>query len=91
VATWFRPIIISKPLLEILRLYQQRYPNPTTEIQEKAEAIDLELLIEGLPNLLFSIPCYLGADRIRQIVLSLRIFSRLDEAEMKLVEIHEGL
>ena len=44
-------------LLQILRLYQQRYPNPTTEIQEKAEAIDLEFLIEGLPNLLFSIPC----------------------------------
>ena len=32
-----------------------------------------------------------GADRIRQIVLSLRNFSRLDEAQMKPVDIHEGI
>ena len=33
----------------------------------------------------------MGAERIRKIVLSLRNFSRLDEAEMKEVNIHEGL
>ncbi|MBD2541573.1 hypothetical protein [Coleofasciculus sp. FACHB-SPT36] len=43
-----------RDLLEILRLYQQHYANPTTETQEKAEAIDLEFLIEGLLNLLNS-------------------------------------
>ena len=32
-----------------------------------------------------------GAERIRQIVLSLRNFSRLDEAEQKAVDIHEGI
>lgn len=32
-----------------------------------------------------------GADRIREIVQSLRNFSRLDEAEMKQVDIHEGI
>jgi signal transduction histidine kinase len=32
-----------------------------------------------------------GAERIRDIVASLRMFSRLDEAKMKQVNIHEGL
>ena len=73
-------------LLEILRLYQQRYSNPTT-VQETSEAIALEFLIEDLPNLLNSM--HLGADIIWQIVLGLRNFSQLDEAEMKLVDIHE--
>jgi len=33
----------------------------------------------------------MGAERIRDIVLSLRTFSRLDEAEMKAVDIHQGI
>lgn len=32
-----------------------------------------------------------GANRIRQIVLSLRNFSRLDESEIKSVDIHSGI
>jgi signal transduction histidine kinase len=32
-----------------------------------------------------------GSERIREIVKSLRNFSRLDEAEVKLVNIHEGI
>lgn len=54
-----------------------------------AEAIDLPFLLHDFPPLLTSMQ--IGADRIRQIVLSLRNFSRLDEAEMKQVNIHEGL
>jgi signal transduction histidine kinase len=33
----------------------------------------------------------IGAERIREIVLTLRNFSRLDEADMKAVNIHEGI
>ncbi|MCL1467346.1 GAF domain-containing protein [Argonema galeatum] len=76
-------------LLELLRLYQQHYPNPAAEIHHKTEAIDLEFLKDDLPKLLTSMQ--VGTERIRQIVLSLRNFSRLDEAEMKLVNIHEGI
>jgi signal transduction histidine kinase len=44
---------------------------------------------EDLPKMLSSMK--MGTDRIRQIVLSLRNFSRLDEAAMKSVDIHEGI
>ncbi len=76
-------------LIELVQLYQQVYPNPPEVIQEQAETIDLEFLTEDLPKLLSSMR--VGADRIRQIVLSLRNFSRIDEAEMKPVNLHDGL
>jgi signal transduction histidine kinase len=76
-------------LLNLLKLYAKHYPQPVAEIQEELEAIDLEFLIEDLPKILSSIK--VGADRIRVFVHSLRNFSRSDEAEMKLVDIHQGI
>ncbi|MEH2317022.1 GAF domain-containing protein [Nostoc sp.] len=76
-------------LLELLDLYQATCPNATTAIEEKMEAMDFDFLRQDLPSLLSSMR--MGAERIRQIVLSLRNFSRLDEAEMKPVDIHEGI
>ncbi len=79
----------TQDLLELVHLYQQHCPNSVSEIQEHIAAIDLDFLIEDLPKVLSSMN--IGAERIRQIVLSLRNFSRLDEAEMKQVDIHEGI
>jgi two-component system, NtrC family, sensor kinase len=79
----------TQNLLELVKIYQQQYPNPTPEIQGKLQEIDLEFISEDLPKILKSMN--VGADRIRQIVLSLRNFSRLDESEMKSVDLHEGL
>lgn len=79
----------TKDLLDLVNLYQQNYPNPTSAIQDKIEAIDLEFIIEDLSKILSSMK--MGTERIRQIVLSLRNFSRLDEADMKPVDIHEGI
>ncbi|UNU23302.1 GAF domain-containing protein [Microcoleus vaginatus] len=76
-------------LLSLLELYQQQYPDSSPEIDELSEDVDLEFLLEDLPKLLSSMK--VGADRIRQIVLSLRNFSRLDESQMKAVDIHEGI
>ncbi|OUL28056.1 GAF domain-containing protein [Nostoc sp. 106C] len=76
-------------LLSMLELYQQEVPNTSSEIWKRAEEIDLEFIIEDLPKTLTSMK--VGIDRIRQIVLGLRNFSRLDEAEMKAVDIHEGI
>ncbi|AFY58093.1 histidine kinase,HAMP domain-containing protein,histidine kinase [Rivularia sp. PCC 7116] len=76
-------------LLGLLQLYQQEYPNPTSSIKTEIEAIDLEFLQEDLPKMLDSME--IGAERIIQIVNSLRNFSRLDEAEIKAVDIHEGI
>ncbi len=76
-------------LLNLLQLYQQYYPLPVEAIQEALEDLDLEFLMADLNKLLSSMK--VGADRIRQIVMSLRNFARLDEATMKPVDIHEGL
>jgi signal transduction histidine kinase/PAS domain-containing protein len=76
-------------LLELIDVYQDSYPQPVAAVQTEIEDIDLEFLVEDLPKLLSSMK--MGAERIRQIVLSLRNFSRLDEAEMKPVNIHDGI
>ncbi|MBD2385305.1 trifunctional serine/threonine-protein kinase/ATP-binding protein/sensor histidine kinase [Cylindrospermum sp. FACHB-282] len=78
----------TQDVLRLLELYQKHYPSPHPEIEEEAQAIDLEFLLEDLPKLLSSMR--VGADRIRQIVASLRSFSRMDEAEIKAVNIHQG-
>jgi PAS domain S-box-containing protein len=79
----------AQDLLKILKLYARYYPQPVPEIQKEAEAIDLDFLIEDFPKTLSSM--HLGADRIRQLVQSLRNFSRLDEAQMEPVNIHQGI
>ncbi len=79
----------TQDLLNLLALYQQHYPNPHNAIQDEVTAIDLEFLMADLPKLLVSMK--VGADRIQKIVASLRSFSRLDEAEVKDVDIHEGI
>ncbi|MBD6618437.1 histidine kinase [Komarekiella sp. 'clone 1'] len=76
-------------LLKLVHLYQKFYANPVSEIQDCIEAIDLNFLLDDLPKILHSMQ--VGAERIAEIVLSLRNFSRLDEAEMKRVDIHQGL
>lgn len=76
-------------LVRLVQLYQQQYPQPLPPIQELETEIDLEFLIGDLFKLLDSMK--IGTQRIREIVLSLRNFSRMDEADMKEVNIHEGI
>ena len=76
-------------LLGFVQLYQKHYPDPATEIQAEAEAFDLEFVQADLPKMLDSMK--MGTERIRQIVLSLRNFSRMDEADFKAVNVHEGI
>ncbi|MEG4459209.1 PAS domain-containing protein [Microcoleus sp. N9_A1] len=79
----------AKNLLQLCSLYQEHYPEPVSAIAEFAEEIELEFMKEDFPHLLNSIET--GADRIREIVLSLRNFSRLEESALKRVDIHEGI
>ncbi len=76
-------------LLELIDLYQEYYPNPGEEIEKFIDKIELDYLSEDLSKVLHSMKT--GASRIREIVKSLRTFSRLDEAEIKEVDIHEGI
>ncbi|WP_325078730.1 GAF domain-containing sensor histidine kinase [Sphaerospermopsis aphanizomenoides] len=76
-------------LINLINIYQQEYPNPTSRIKKNIADIDLDFIIADLPKILNSMA--VGSDRIRKIVLGLRNFSRLDESEMKSVDIHEGI
>jgi signal transduction histidine kinase len=79
----------TQDLRKLVQQYQQYYPNPPQALQQELKAIDLEFLIEDLSKILQSMK--IGTNRICEIVLSLRNFSRLDEAEFKAVDIHEGI
>jgi PAS domain S-box-containing protein len=78
-----------RDLLELVELYGKEYPEPTQTIQQHIEGIGLNFLMEDFPKLMSSMQ--VGADRIREVVLSLRNFSRLDQAQKKSVNIHEGI
>ncbi|BAY64819.1 integral membrane sensor signal transduction histidine kinase [Calothrix brevissima NIES-22] len=79
----------ANSLLAFIRLYQKFYPKAPVEIEAEAEEMDLEFLQQDLVKILNSMK--IGTDRIREIVLSLRNFSRMDEADFKTVDIHEGI
>ncbi|MEO1402646.1 MAG: ATP-binding protein [Cyanobacteria bacterium J06635_1] len=79
----------TEDLLGVIELYQSHVPNPPLEVQEEIEAVDLDFLQEDLSKVVKSMT--IGTERIREIVLSLRNFSRLDEAEFKSVDLHEGI
>jgi two-component system NtrC family sensor kinase len=79
----------TKDLLDLVSLYKKTFPQVTPEIEDFSEAIELEFIEEDLPHMLNSMK--IGTERIRSIVLSLRNFSRLDESDKKLADIHEGM
>lgn len=81
--------IYTEEILNLLKLYRQEYPQASPEIHQQIEDIDLDFIVTDLPQVIDSMQ--IGAERIREIVQSLRTFSRLDEAEMKAVNIHEGI
>ena len=79
----------TENLLELVNLYQENYPNPPDVIDNYLQEIELEFLREDLPKTLSSMK--MGADRIREIVVSMRNFSRSDDGQMKPADIHEGI
>ncbi|MGD1901788.1 MAG: sensor histidine kinase [Geitlerinemataceae cyanobacterium] len=79
----------TEGLLALLELYGQIYPEADPRIVGKQDEIDFEFTVEDLPKTLVSMQ--VGSRRIREIVLSLRNFSRIDEADLKPVDIHEGI
>ena len=75
-------------LMRLLLLYRTS-TSANAEIMDLEEEIDIEFLNHDLSKLMKSMQA--GAERIREIVFSLRNFSRLGEAERKLADIHAGL
>ncbi|BDA66954.1 response regulator receiver sensor signal transduction histidine kinase [Calothrix sp. PCC 7716] len=76
-------------LINLLKLYREKFPEPGDEIEEIIESVDLDHISEDLPKLISSMK--LGSDRIRGIMQSMRTYSRADGKDKKAVDIHEGI
>ncbi|MEM6451412.1 MAG: ATP-binding protein [Cyanobacteria bacterium P01_D01_bin.105] len=76
-------------LVELLETYQEEYPNPTEAVLDKREEVEVEFLVEDTTKILNSMK--MGTQRVRDIIVSLRNFSRLDESAIKDVDLCEGL
>ncbi|MFZ4558249.1 MAG: sensor histidine kinase, partial [Pseudanabaena sp.] len=76
-------------LLSFIELSQKSLEKITPELESKAEEIDIEFIKIDLPKIIKSME--VGTHRIREIVLSLRNFSHIDEAELKPIDIHQGI
>jgi hypothetical protein len=79
----------TQTLLDLIHAYQQEHPTPSADLDQQLADSDLSYIEEDFPKLCASMK--LGTDRIREIVRSLRNFSRLDEADVRAVDLHEGL
>ncbi|MEM9539162.1 MAG: AAA family ATPase [Cyanobacteria bacterium P01_E01_bin.42] len=76
-------------LSAILQSYQEELPNPSPELAEEIEELDLYFLLEDIPKTLSSMQE--GVKRIRNISTSLRTFSRTDTDQKTEFNLHEGL
>ena len=76
-------------LIDCLQLYQQKFPDPGTEIIDKIEEVDLDYLLDDLPKMLTSMKT--GCDRIKNISTSLRVFSRGDTQIKVPANLHAGI
>lgn len=79
----------AQDLLYLLQTYQKFLPETPLNLSSEIENIDVEFIMQDLPKLLDSMK--IGTDRITEIVKSLKNFSRHDEAQMKAVNIHDGI
>jgi two-component system, NtrC family, sensor kinase len=79
----------SQDLSQLLKVYQQHYPQPVAAVREYLDTIDTDFLMQDFVKVMGSMRS--GTERLRDMVLSLRNFARLDEAESKLVDLHRGL
>ncbi|WP_333025953.1 MULTISPECIES: ATP-binding protein [unclassified Microcoleus] len=81
--------IYTQDLLHLLRLYREYCPNPCPEIQDQIKEMELDFLVEDLPNVMSSMQ--IGSDRIREIVKSMGNFSRTDNSKMTLCDLHDSI
>ncbi|MEM1170738.1 MAG: ATP-binding protein [Cyanobacteria bacterium P01_H01_bin.35] len=79
----------TQNIFDLLNLYQQLYPDSHPQIEDLMDEIDIDYIISDLPQIISSMN--IGTDRIQNIVVSLRNFSRLDESKVKSADIHEGI
>ena len=79
----------TKSFIDLFKLYQQYYPNPEVEIEQKIDEIDLDFLMQDFPQIISSM--HKGTKRLAQMIYSLRHFSRRDDSVVEPIDIHEGI
>ncbi|MCW5318004.1 response regulator [Nostoc sp. KVJ3] len=79
----------TQNFIDLFKLYQQYYPNPEREIQQKIDEIDIDFLMQDSPQIMSSM--YKGTKRLAQMIHSLRHFSRRDDSVVQPIDIHEGI
>jgi signal transduction histidine kinase len=79
----------SQKLIKLIQIYRQVFPHTTPEIQSFIDDIELEFICSDFIKILDSM--YTGAERIRSVIQSLHIFSRLDQSGIKPFAIHESI
>lgn len=79
----------AQQLIDLLMLYQQEHRTPSPKLKQQLQALDLNFIVQDFPKLLSSLR--VGGERIRQLVLSLRNFSRVDAPEMQPTNLHDGI
>jgi len=86
-----------KDLIEVLNAYDElhllndsnSYKEKLTAIQELKEDMDVPFIRKEIDSLIIGIEE--GAERTAEIVRGLRTFSRIDEAALKTVNVHDGI
>ncbi|HEY9725217.1 MAG TPA: CHASE4 domain-containing protein [Chroococcales cyanobacterium] len=76
-------------LLSLIALYERHISNSLVDVKHEKEVMDFEYMVNDLPKLINALK--IGAERIREIVQSLKNFSRMNESELEAVDIHEGI
>ncbi|MEZ2303838.1 MAG: ATP-binding protein [Microcoleus sp.] len=79
----------ANDLIELLRMYQKQLINPSQEILQKQQDMDVEFLLDDFLKIVSSMRT--GSDRIRQIILSVQEFSRSDRSGWQLFDVSDGL
>lgn len=82
-------ILAMKDIVDYLHLYQTKFPDPDKELQQAAEELDIEFLLDDLPKMFMSMQ--MGVERICNLSTSLRTFSRADADTKICADIHEGI
>ncbi|TVQ58872.1 MAG: hybrid sensor histidine kinase/response regulator [Spirulina sp. DLM2.Bin59] len=76
-------------LLDVISRYQAELPQPSPELQAFLDDVELDFVRTDLPHLMQSM--HKGTERLKSLLLALRIFAHLDESEVKQVDVHKSL
>ncbi len=76
-------------LATLVRAFDQEVVKPSQELRQLKKKIDLEFVLTDLPHVIQSMET--GADRLRNLVTSLRTFSRMDEVRREPLDLHHSL